>query len=347
MRAAFLVGIRQIIVEEVEDPVAPEDGLVMQVKACGVCGSDLRRWWEGPPAGVDRITPGHEVSGVVVEIGKSVHGYQLGDRLSLATDIHCDECYYCHRGMYNLCDNLRLIGITPGYPGGFAEKMVLTSEILTRGIVNHMPDTLSFELGALAEPWCSILATHERAGTSLKDTVVVLGAGPAGCLHVATAKAQGAYVIVSDPSDTRRQMVQQFGPDVVLDPSSQNTTEEVRSLTGGIGADIVICANPVAATHAQAVEMVRKRGQVILYGGLPKADPMTHLNGNLIHYGEIEVRGAFSYHPTKHKLALDLLDRGVIPVGRLITHKFPLERIGEAFEAADRGEALKPLVTSH
>ena len=118
----------------------------------------------------------------------------------------------------------------------------------------------------------------------------------------------------------------------------------VRELTRGLGADIVICANPDPSTQAEAVRMVRKGGKVVLFGGLPKANPNTTLNGNLIHYGEIEVVGAFSYHPTAHAMALDLFARGVLPVDRLITHRFKLEHVGQAFATADSGEGLKVIV---
>jgi L-iditol 2-dehydrogenase len=345
MKAAFLVAAREFEIREFQDPVAPDDGLVLKVEACGVCGSDLRRWKEGPPPGVDGITPGHEVSGVVEQVGKNVTHYTPGDRIAIAPDVHCGYCYYCMRGLYNLCDNLRFLGITPGYPGGFAEKMVLTGEVLSNGIVHPMPDGLSFSHAAIAEPCCSVLAMHERAGTSLGDIVVVLGAGPIGCLHVAIAKARGASAIVSEPIQKRLEMVEAFQPDATIDATREDVVACVRELTGGLGADIVVCANPVASTQTQAVEMVRKRGTVVLFGGLPKATPMTTLDGNIIHYGEIEVVGAFSYHPTYHELALDLLNRGIIPADRLISNTFSLEKVGEAFEASASGDVIKVVVT--
>jgi L-iditol 2-dehydrogenase len=162
---------------------------------------------------------------------------------------------------------------------------------------------------------------------------------------VAIAKARGASAIVSEPVKKRLEMVQDFHPDATIDPTSEDVVTRVRELTDGLGADIVVCANPVASTQTQAVEMVRKRGKVVLFGGLPKANPMTSLDGNIIHYGEIEVVGAFSYHPTYHELALDLLNRGVIPADRLISDVFPLEKVGEAFESAASGDVLKVVVT--
>ena len=347
MKAAFLVEAGRFEIREVEDLIVPPDGLLLGVKACGICGSDLRRWKEGPPQGVNDMTPGHEAAGVVVDVGKDVLGsYRPGDRLAIAPDVHCGECYYCLRGMYNLCDDLRLVGISPGYPGGFAEKMLLTREILQDGIVHRLPEGLSFIEGALAEPCSSVLAAHHKAGTSLQDTVVVMGAGPIGCLHVAIAKVRGAAVIVSEPSEMRRYMVARFDPDLIVDPLNEDLTARVRDFTNDRGADIVICANPVASTQTQAVEIVRKAGRVVLFGGLPKANPMTTLDANRIHYGEVQVVGAFSYHPSFHALALEVLSRGLVPVQQLVTHIFSLDEIDEAFRLASSGESLKVVVTS-
>lgn len=345
MRAAFLVGPSRYEVRQVPNPLAPDDGLVLEVKACGVCGSDLRRWKEGPPEGAVGVLAGHEVAGIVTDVGRHVTHYAVGDRLAIAPDVHCNYCYYCRRGMYNLCDNLRLVGISPGYDGGFAEKMVVTGEILTNGIVHRMPDGLGFAGASLSEPCSSVLAAHEKACTSLDDVVVVMGAGPIGCLHTAIARARGARVIVSEPSAERRELAQRFQPILVVDPLSEDLGGCVNELTSELGADVVVCANSVAATQAQAVEIVRKAGRVILFGGLPKADPVTMLDGNRIHYGEIEVVGAFSYHPTMHELALDVLRRGIIPVAKLVTHEFPLAEIDQAFQIATSGKVLKVLVT--
>jgi L-iditol 2-dehydrogenase len=344
MKAAFLTAAKNIELRDIPEPVLPEDGLIIDVEACGICGSDLRRWAEGPPKGTDGVIPGHEAAGIVTEIGKACRDFVIGDRLAVAPDIHCSRCYYCVREMYNLCDNLKFLGITPGYPGGFAEKMVLTREVLTDGIVHKMPDGLSFEHAAVSELCSSVLTTHDRAATRLGDTVVVLGAGPAGCLHVSVAKQRQARVVVAEPTEIRRRLVKGFSPDLIIDPISENLVEKVKEFSDGIGADIVICANPVADTQARAVEMVRKGGKVFLFGGLPKANPLTTLDGNLIHYGQIEVIGAFSYHPSAHKRALDLLAEGKLPADLLITHKFGLEKIVEAYDSAISGEALKVII---
>jgi L-iditol 2-dehydrogenase len=190
-----------------------------------------------------------------------------------------------------------------------------------------------------------VLETHQRLGTGVGDTVVIIGAGPIGCLHVVIARAQGARVIVSQRSAIRRGLARGFDPEVVLDASQEDVVARVKELTGGVGADIVICANGVASTQAQAVEMVRRGGRVVLFGGLPKANPMVTMDANLIHYGEIEVMGAFSYHPSTHARALDVLSRGIVPVDRLVTHTFGLDELATAFETAAGGRGLKVMVT--
>ncbi|HRW50685.1 MAG: alcohol dehydrogenase catalytic domain-containing protein [Caldilinea sp.] len=345
MKAAVQTGVRQFAVREVADPALPEDGLILRVTACGVCGSDLRRWREGLPPGVEGIIPGHEIAGRVVAVGARVSHIAVGDRLALAPDIHCGHCWYCQREMFNLCDHMRMLGITPGYPGGFAEKLAISGEVLSNGVVHPVPDELPDELAALAEPCASVLASHLKTDTSFSDTVVVIGAGPIGCLLVATAKARGARAFIVVRSDRRRELVARFAPDAIIDSSREEMVARVRELTHGLGADIAICANPDASTQEAAVRMVRKGGKVVLFGGLPKASPMTTLDSNRIHYGEIEVVGAFSYHPTAHAMALDLFARGAIPVEKLITHRFALDAIDAAFATADSGEGLKVLVT--
>jgi L-iditol 2-dehydrogenase len=344
MKAAFLVGANQYQVRDVPNPIAPDDGVLLRVEACGICGSDLRRWREGPSAGSDGIVAGHEIAGVVSAVGKDHIGYSVGDRLAVAPDVHCGRCYYCERDLFNLCDDLKLVGITPGYGGGFAEQMILTREILENGIVHRIPDGLGANDAALAEPLSSVLVAHERAGTTLGDVVVVMGAGPIGCLHIAIAHTRGAQVILSEPSAVRRGLAKPFAPELIVDPAQDDLNARVREFTRGVGADIVICANPVAATQTQAVEIARKRGKVILFGGLPKANPIASLDANRIHYGEIELIGSFSYHPIFHTLALDVIRRGLIPMDKIITHRYSLEQVNAAFTMASGGAALKVVI---
>lgn len=344
MKAAFLTGPKTLELREVPRPATPADGLLLQVGACGVCGSDLRRWAEGPPAGVLHLVQGHELAGTVIEAGPQAPRFRVGDRLAVAPDIHCGSCWYCRRGLFNLCTGLKLLGITPGLPGGFAGLVALDGTVLRHGIVHAMPDGLGWHEGGLAETLSSVLASHHKVQTALGETVVILGAGPIGCLHLVIARARGARVLVAEPNPTRRRGAERFSPDAIIDVTQTEVVGEVKRLTEGLGADVVICANPVASTQTQAVEMARRAGRIVLFGGLPKASPMASLNANLIHYGEQTVVGAFSYHPSFHEEALRTLARKVVDAGQFVTHVRPLSRVAEAFQIAAAGEALKVMV---
>ncbi len=343
MKAARLTRPETIELVDIPVPQCPQDGVLLAVRACGVCGSDLRRWREGPSAGPLTV-PGHEFAGEIVEVGSDVIGYAVGDHLAVAPDVHCLRCWYCSVGLYNLCDDMTMIGITPGFDGGLAEYCVLPAQALAGGTIHKMPASLSYRQGALGEPLSSVQACHADIGTSLGDTVLVMGAGPIGCLHTAIAHLRGARVILSEPNALRRAMAQPFAPELVLDPMAQDVVAEVKAFSNGLGADSAICANPVAATHQQAVAAVRKRGNVVLFGGLPKANPLTELDANRIHYDEIRVIGSFSYHPDYHGRALQLLERGQIDPDAIITHTFVLDEIDEVFRTVAAGEALKVMV---
>ena len=344
MKTACLIGPKTVEIRDLPEPKASPGGIVIRMEACGICGSDLRRWQEGPPTGTPHLVQGHELAGTVVSAGSGVNRFQVGDRVAVALDIHCGQCWYCRHGRFNLCTSLRLLGITPGHDGGFAEYVLLGEDVLLNGIVNRMPDGLSAQEGGLAETLSSVLASHTNCGLALGETLVILGAGPIGCLHAVLGRARGARVVIAEPSPVRRQIAERFQPTAIIDVTAQDVVAEVLRLTNGLGADVVVCANPVASTQTQAVEMARRGGRIVLFGGLPKANPMVTLNANLIHYGEKVVLGAFSYHPSQHEEALQVLKRKVVQADQFITHVMPLSRVGEAFAMAASGEALKVMV---
>ena len=340
MKAAYLIGKMQFEIREVADPATPDDGLVLKVDSCGVCGSDLRRWKEGPINNEPTI-PGHEIGGVVERVGPNCKGYAIGDRLAIAPDVHCGRCYYCRRGWVNLCVNHRMVGTQ--WPGGFAEYVHLPGEVLYHGMVHHMPEGLSLDDGALSEPASSVIASQERANVGIGDTVVIFGDGPIGMIHTEVARARGAARVIV-VGLMRLKETERFNPDAVIDAGSEDPVKRIRELTGGFGADVAITANPVAATQGQAVLSVRKRGRVILFGGLPKDNPISAMDGKVIHYDEIEVVGAFSYQAVSHHKAMLAIRDGQIDASKYFNLTVGLDDITRGFEAAMKGEALKVLV---
>ncbi|GIK64677.1 MAG: alcohol dehydrogenase [Chloroflexota bacterium] len=344
MKASVYRGPGQVRCEEVPKPTLPADGVMLKVTACGICGSDLRTYRHGMRGNLNFQILGHEISGVVDEVGAQVTDYQVGDRLAVAADIHCHQCYYCKKALYNLCENWQLIGTHQ--PGGMAEYMLLTHEILTHGIIHRIPDTLEDLPSALAEPSSSVIWAQQILQIEPGDLVVVFGDGPIGALHVQVARARGAKAVVVGLTGERLDMFRQreLGALRVFDNNTHDVVAEVKALTGGRGADVAIVAAPAKSPQAQAVNLVRKRGKVALFGGLPKTDPLTELDSNRIHYDEISVIGTFSYHPDIHGVALDMLDRRLIQADKIITATFPITETAAAFEAALQARELKVVI---
>lgn len=342
MKAAVFRGPGRIAVEEMPSPELTPDSAILKVEACGICGSDLRTYSSGMRIDRPWQILGHEVAGTVIAVGANVTGLRVGQPLAIAADVSCGECWYCKRALFNLCDRHQILGTH--FAGGLAEQLWLSPEILARGIYHPIPTGVSFVAAAMAEPASSVIASQEQAAIQLGDTVAIIGAGPIGCLHVEVARARGARTIMVERNAPRLAFAREMGAEHAIDASQEDPVALARELTGGLGVDVAIVAAPSAQAQEQAVRMVRKRGTVVLFGGLPKSDPMTHLDGNIIHYGELRVIGAFSYHPSHHAKALDYIGRGLIRAERYIT-RFSLPQVVEAFTAAKSGSAIKVIIT--
>lgn len=341
MKAAVYKKPLTIEIENREIPKCGKEDIIVKIHACGICGSDVRNYKNGLRADVGEQVMGHEFTGTVTETGSNVVKYRVGDRIAAAPDVSCGDCYYCKQGLVNLCDNHRMIGTH--WPGGFAEYIHLPAEVLERGMIHHIPEGASLDEAALSEPASSVIACQEDAGVSPGNTVVIFGTGPIGCLHTEIARARGAAKIIL-VGRRRLAMAEPFGADYLISVLDSDPVEKILKITKGFGADIAICANPAAETQNMAVESVRKRGKVVLFGGLPKTDPMTSLNSNKIHYREITVMGSFSYKAETHKKALLAIKSGQIHPEKYFTLSLPLERISEGFQAALDGKALKVLI---
>ena len=341
MRAALYTAPETLVVRDEKLKVCGPDDIIIKTHACGICGSDVRNYRSGLRADVGEQIPGHEFTGVVCETGSNVKNYRVGDRIAAAPDVSCGECWYCRQGYVNLCSSHRMLGTH--WPGGFAEYVHLPEVVLRRGMIHHIPEGVSLTDAAISEPASSVIASHEDAGVSEGCSIVIFGTGPIGCLHAGFARAKGAAKVIM-VGRRRLEMAKPFNPDHLLSIEEPGLADKIRTLTGGLGADVAVCANPAASTQNIAVESVRKRGTVVLFGGLPKTDPMTSLNSNTIHYGEIRVIGSFSYRAGIHRKALDYIKDGIIEPGKYFNKVVSLEDIKEGFNSIIRGEALKVLV---
>jgi L-iditol 2-dehydrogenase len=341
MKAAVFEGIEDIKIYEIDTPKCDNDGIVVKVESCGICGSDIRNFHMGLRHGIDSQVMGHEIGGIIYQAGNLIIDHKEGDRVAIAPDVSCSKCYYCQQGYVNLCTDHRMIGTH--WPGGFAEYVKIPAKILKDGMVHPMPEGLSFDEATLSEPLSSVITSQKEANIGLGDTVLVIGDGPIGCMHLEIAKARGAFTVIMVGLN-KLKSAKRFKPDYLLDAASVDPVEEILKITNGLGVDVSVCANPSATTQEQAIEVTKKRGRVILFGGLSKKDPWTRLNSNLIHYNEITVVGAFSYPAYMHKKALEVIKYKKITSASYIDKIVPLEKIVEGFKASESGEALKTIV---
>lgn len=341
MQAAVINAPMDFEVTDVPAPSCPEGGMLLQVLACGLCGSDLRTLRSGHHRVTLPFVAGHEIAGTVVETGTGYDGpWEKGDILSVAPLVYCGACQFCQEGRFELCEGYK--EIAQAWQGGFAEYIALPEAAVKRGTIRRMPENLDPVIGAVAEPISSCIHAQERGAIGLGDTVAVLGTGPIGCIHIMLARARGAStVIVADISAERLQLCEQFGPDHIVDASKTDLVTAVRDATGGRGPDCVITANPAPQSQVQAVEMARKGGRILFFGGLPPEKACPGINTNLIHYNALQVMGTTIFAPRHHGIALDLLAAGTIDSERLVSHRFALSEFVEGAKMALEGKVLK------
>jgi len=341
MKAVVLAAPGSFSVQTIEKPACPEEGLLLKVSYCGLCGSDMRTLFSGHKNVRLPAVIGHEVSGVVVETGKEYRGdYAAGDMLAVAPNVYCGRCGFCRMGRYEFCESIR--ELAQQWPGGFAEYMAIPAEALRLGTIQKIPEGLPPEYACVAEPPSSCINAQEKLGVGLGDTVLIIGSGPIGSIHICVAKARGAKrVFIADVNQSRLDMVRAFGPDETINASQVDLVEEVKRLTGGAGADVVITANPVADTQVQALNAARKGGRIAFFGGLPHDKSVVPLDTNLIHYKGLTVIGTTGFAPRHHIQSLDLMQMGRIPGEKLVTHILPLDAFAEGVQLAREGKAMK------
>jgi len=343
VKAAVFHGPNDLRLENLPVPAIAQDQLLLKVEACAICGSDLRTYRFGASNITEPVTLGHEIAGTIVQAGGALTGFCPGQRVAVAPAIPCLECRYCRQGMETVCDNLRSIGYQ--FHGGFAEFMAVPFSAVKAGCVNTIPEGLSFAEATLAEPLACAINGQELLNVGPADTVVILGAGPLGCLHADLARIRGACkVILTDLRQQRLELARQFAADVFINAQQENVEAKVLEETGGVGASVVIVAAASGAAQQQALALAAKHGRVSFFGGLPKTSPFTSINANLIHYRELFVMGAYGSKPKHNRQALELLASGQVHASSLIGMLAPLDRIEEAMEAVAQGALLKAIV---
>ena len=343
MKAAVLEALERITVKEIPTPEVRPGTVLMRVGVCGVCGSDLRIFHFGNPRVKPPCVIGHEAAGEVVAVGEGVEKFAVGDRIAIGADVPCGKCEFCRKGIGNCCSINYAIGYQ--FAGGFAEYMLLEPLVVEIGPVTKVPDHVSDEAAAIAEPLACVLNGLELAQLSLGKSICIIGGGPAGLLTVEASRAMGASkIILAGRNEKRLAMSADWGADVLVNPRKEDLIERVMSETGGEGPDIVMTTCGSVEAHEQAIAMVRKRGFVNLFGGLAKGTRDMSVQSNLIHYKECFVMGSHGCVPRHHRQAMELIAEGRVKAEAYVTDRYPLDEIVTAFEAASSKDGLKVAV---
>jgi len=338
MKTAVYYSLDDVRIEEMPKPEIGPEEILVKMKTCGICGSDLMDWY------LKNRTPlvlGHEPSGVIVEVGDKVEDFKLGERVFVHHHVACLTCHYCLRGDYTMCDKFRQTHI---HPGGFAEYFKVPAPNLQTDTLK-IPDDVSFEEATLIEPVACCLRALKKCKIQPEDTVVIIGAGPSGIIHTTFSRSFGAsQIIVSDLVNYRLEAARRFGADLTINPQSESLVKKVEEVTNGIGADIVVVTAPNIRAFSEGIDVCRKGGTVCLFAPTPPNEYM-RVSPHKLFFSEIKIIPSYSASHIETRTALKLISSGRIKAKELITHRFPLNRIEDAFKTAAKSkECLKVVV---
>ncbi|GAK57605.1 alcohol dehydrogenase GroES domain protein [Candidatus Vecturithrix granuli] len=327
MKALVLEEYNKFVYKEMPEPEIASNEVLIQVKACGICGSDVHGMDGSSGRRIPPLIMGHEASGIIVKKGLDVRNFSEGARVTFDSTIYCGECFYCRQGQINLCDNRRVLGVSPGeyrQHGAFAEYVAVPERILYR-----MPEGLSFEQAAMVEPVSIAFHAVELTSISLNDTAVVVGAGMIGLLAIQALRVAGCGKIIAvDIDQAKLDLALQLGANEGLRADVVDVPNEVRRLTHNRGADIALEVVGNTAAVNTAISSLRKGGELTLVGNLA---PTVEFPLQAVVTRQIAVNGSCS-SCGEYPACLDMIADGRINVGILKTHTAPLAEGAAWFE---------------
>ena len=337
MRVAMYYSNNDVRLEEMSKPSPGPGEIVMRVEASGICGSDVMEWYR-----VDRVplVLGHEVSGVVAEVGKGVKRYKKGDRIVAAHHVPCGSCVNCKSGHETVCDTMRK---TTFHPGGFSEYIRLPKINVKKGIF-PIPEGVSFEEATFTEPLACVLRGQRIAGVKKRNAVLVVGSGIAGILHINLAKFHGAKVIATDISDFRLAAAKRFGADEVIN-GADDVSRRAAEMNGGMPADVVIVCAGAPKAIEDAFKSVRRGGTVLFFAATNKDVTIPFSINETFWRTEVTLVSSYAGSPDEHRQALKLIKAKKLKIREMITHKLPLSETLEGLRLVTNArDSLKVIV---
>jgi L-iditol 2-dehydrogenase len=330
MRVAMYYNNRDVRLEELPVPKIGAGELLIRTRASGICGSDLMEWYRIKKA---PLVLGHEIAGEVVEVGEGIREFQIGDRVFSSHHVPCGQCRYCLDGHSSVCELLRT---THFDPGGFAEYIRVPRMNVELGTL-RIPDTMSFDEGSFIEPLACVARAQRFARVKPGQTVLVIGSGISGLLHVQLARARGAArIVATDLSDYRLKAARQFGADATLDAAA-DVPGRLRELNDGRPADVVIVCTGAMPAIRQAVQSVDRGGTLLFFAptaaGVDVPIPLFEFWRD-----EINIVTSYAGSGDDLKEAIELIHRNRVRVAEMVTHRLPLEQAGLGFQLTASGQ---------
>lgn len=335
---------------EIKDVARPEiakDEILLRVKSTSICGTDTKIIRNGHRKLKDgeRIVLGHEFAGVIEQVGSAVDGFAEGQAIGVAPNWGCGHCSPCRRGMANYCAEYQAFGITRD--GSHTQWVRIPVEVIAQGNIQLLPGDVSWSSVSLAEPLSCVLGGQTAVRLSAGESVLVYGAGPMGLLHILAARAAGAAIVIAaDLNAARLAAARELGATHAVQSDMEDIRARVHEITGGAGLDVVITAVPVPEIVPEGLSLLGIFGRLCLFAGLPKDRAIAGLDGNLIHYKNLSVTGTTGGCNADYAKALNLITSGAVPVEGIISHRFSLEQLSEAYETALAGLGMKIVITA-
>ena len=340
MLALRLYGKGDLRLVEMDMPEIAEDEILLKTDAAAICGTDIRMWKNGCK-GVDEIHPltlGHEFAGTIAEVGSKVPFYKKGMRITMQPNIGCGICDRCVAGNFHLCKDYRAFGIN--MDGAFAEYVKIPAEAIYRGNLQVIPDALSSEEAALAEPLSCVFNGFSKCFVKPGERAMVVGAGTIGVFHAMLLHLVGAVVLMNDIQKKRLDYCKNTLPYIDI-YSGDDLAGYVNEWTQGLGLDIAVVACPVPEIQAQMPDLMNCGGRVNFFGGIPAHREPVSIDTNQIHYKELYLTGSTRSSIAQFRKVVGFMENDLINVKKLITHRYHIDDWKKAFENAGNAIGLK------
>lgn len=338
MRVAKYYGIHDIRIEEMPVPEIRAGEALVRIMASGVCGSDVMHWYR---AGKTPLVLGHEIAGVIEAVGEGVTKYKKGDRVSASHHVPCNICHYCLNDHHTVCETLRKTSFSPG---GFSEHVKLPLINVDRGVY-LLPDELTYEEATFIEPLACVYRGQRKAGVKTGLSVLVIGSGISGLLHIQLAKTLGASLVVAaDIVPYRLEAARRFGADEAVN-AFEKLPDIFRSINKGRPADIVVLTTGAEKAISQAFQSVDRGGTILFFAPSKEGLKIPMPVNELFWRNEITLTSSYAANYNEHMTAMELIRQKRVNVRDMITHRLPLADIQKGFSLVeDAGESIKVII---